>query len=399
MARSGVRGYRFRPGNIKSAIGGGPLSSAKLTDDQPTIDCSVRSLETLGGSARPPCCQACYAKLSSPRRGPRSRLTPSVSQSNPKVDVMAPVQGTPELARYLDLKLAALGQPTAHTGTDDPLLQTAGPLLRSYFQKDQLLGQYLCPADMRIQSFLDSYLREACPGGAPRLPANAFVLDREGLARVMSLPPGGNTFSSPYLKSYRIPQGVLHNPLNDRRTTQGVFHIAENGFPVPADKQAVPIQTFAALLAAAFQPPPNVLTLPFTAGQPDQARLFVLAVIAAPGLSGDRRRSGKDHGNSLLCAGEPGKQSRFRRSDLRQRRRSESSRKRRRAGRSALDRSYRLRDCRAAHCRSQESRPGTAATRPTPRTGRNATGCAGDHRMNSTTAGTPSRSAAAIIAE
>jgi hypothetical protein len=203
---------------------------------------------------------------------------------------MAPVQGTPELARYLDLKLAALGQPTAHTGTDDPLLQTAGPLLRSYFQKDQLLGQYLCPADMRIQSFLDSYLREACPGGAPRLPANAFVLDREGLARVMSLPPGGNTFSSPYLKSYRIPQGVLHNPLNDRRTTQGVFHIAENGFPVPADKQAVPIQTFAALLAAAFQPPPNVLTLPFTAGQPDQARLFcslLLRPLVCPATGAD----------------------------------------------------------------------------------------------------------------
>src|SRR5271165_2634757 len=158
-------------------------------------------------------------------------------------------QNTPELTRYLDLKLAALGQPTARTGNGNLLLETAGPLLRSYYQKDQLLGQYLCPADKRIQSFLDDYLREACPGGAPRLPANTLILDREGLARVMSLPPQGNTFSSPYLKSYRIPQGVLHNPLSDRRTTQGVFHIAENGFPVPADKLAVPIRTFAALLA------------------------------------------------------------------------------------------------------------------------------------------------------
>src|SRR6202012_4168987 len=111
--------------------------------------------------------------------------------------------------------------------------------------------------------------------GAPRLPASTFVLDRAGLARVMSLPPRGNTFSSPYLSSYRLPQGVLHNPLSDRRTTQGVFHIAENGFPVPADKYAVPIQAFAALLAAALHPPADVMPLPFTAGQPEQARLFV----------------------------------------------------------------------------------------------------------------------------
>jgi hypothetical protein len=188
---------------------------------------------------------------------------------------MLTAQDTPELSRYLDLKLAALGQPTARTGAGNPLLETAGPLLRSYFHKDQLLGQYLCPADMRIQSFLDSYLREVCPNGAPRLPANTFVLDRAGLARIMSLPPDASTFASPYLRSYRIPQGVLHNPLSDRRTTQGVFHIAENGFPVPADKYAVPIQAFAALLAAALQPPPDVMTLPFTAGQPEQARLFV----------------------------------------------------------------------------------------------------------------------------
>src|ERR1700689_1480161 len=93
-------------------------------------------------------------------------------------------QGTLELARYLDLKLAALGQPTARPGTRNLWLETAGPLLRSYYQKDQLLGQYLCPADTRIQSFLDAYLREACPSGAPRLPANRLVLDRPGLARV-----------------------------------------------------------------------------------------------------------------------------------------------------------------------------------------------------------------------
>jgi phosphoenolpyruvate carboxykinase (diphosphate) len=71
------------------------------------------------------------------------------------------------------------------------------------------------------------------------------VLDRPGLARVMSLPPGADEFASPYLHSYRVPQGVLHNPKSDRRTTQGIFHIVEGGLPIPADKLAVPKPAFA----------------------------------------------------------------------------------------------------------------------------------------------------------
>ncbi|MCU1338438.1 MAG: hypothetical protein JWO19_4019 [Bryobacterales bacterium] len=207
---------------------------------------------------------------------------------------MPTAHGATELARYLDLKLAALGQPTVRTAADSVWLETVGPLLRSHRQKDQLLGQYLCPADLRIQSFLDVYLRSLCPGGGPRLPADTFVLDRAGLARLMSLPPSGNTYCSPYVRSYRVVQGILHNPANDRRTTQGVFHIAEGGFPIPADKQAVPVQAFAALLAAALQPPPEVLTLPFTADQSEQARLFVsllLRPLVCPATGTDPERT------------------------------------------------------------------------------------------------------------
>jgi hypothetical protein len=207
---------------------------------------------------------------------------------------MATAQVTPELAQYLDLKLAALGQPTARAASDSVLLETVGPLLRSHHQKDLMLGQYLCPADLRIQSFLDAYLRSVCPGGAPRLPGNTFILDRPGLARLMSLPLGEDTFSSPYLRSYRIRQGVLHNPASDRRTTQGVFHIVEGGLGIPADKQAVPAQAFAALLAAALKPPAEVLALPFTAGQAEQARLFVsllLRPLVCPATGTDREKS------------------------------------------------------------------------------------------------------------
>lgn len=184
-----------------------------------------------------------------------------------------------ELIRYINLKLAALAQPTSRAAADPYFLDLAGPLLRNYHQKDRLLGDRHCPADARIQAFLDGYLKEVCPTGAPRLPVNTFVLDRPGLARVMSLPPIGDTFTSHYLNSYRTAQGVLHNPSSDRRTTQGIFHIVEGGLPVPADKFEVPTQVFATLLSQAFQPPDDLLTLPFTADQDDPARLFVTLLL------------------------------------------------------------------------------------------------------------------------
>jgi phosphoenolpyruvate carboxykinase (diphosphate) len=207
---------------------------------------------------------------------------------------MATPQAALELVQYLHLKLAALGQSSGKGLAGAPFLQIASPLLRSHYQKERLLGKYLCPADTRIQSFLDEYLRDCCPEGAPGLPASTFVLDRPGLARTLSLPPDAHSFSSPYLRSYRVPQGVLHNPANDRRTTRGVFHIAEGGFPIPADKQAVPKRTFAALLAAALRPPSDVLTLPFTAGQDEPARLFVsllLRPLVCPATGTDAAKS------------------------------------------------------------------------------------------------------------
>jgi hypothetical protein len=175
-----------------------------------------------------------------------------------------------ELIRYINLKLAALGQPVSEATVDPHFLEIAGPLLRNHYQKDRLLGGRMCPVDTRIQSFLDGYLGE----GAPRLPGHTLVLDRPGLARVTSLPAGEDRIGSPYLQSYRLRQGVLHNPRSDRRTTQGIFHVVEGGLPVPADKIGVPKATFSKLLAAAFQPPPEVMALPFTANQQQQVNVF-----------------------------------------------------------------------------------------------------------------------------
>jgi hypothetical protein len=199
-----------------------------------------------------------------------------------------------ELNRYINLKLAALGLPTSQ-GTADPyFLELAGPLLRNYHEKDRLLEGRLCPVDARVQAFLDAYLGEIYPCGAPRLPSNVLTLDRPGLARALSLPATSDTFISPYVSSYRVAQGVLHNPANDRRTTEGVFHIAEGGLPIPAGKRAVPVETFARLLEEALRPPEELLRLPFTADQAAQARTFVsllLRPLVSPATESDPEKT------------------------------------------------------------------------------------------------------------
>src|SRR5947209_6476270 len=136
----------------------------------------------------------------------------------------------------------------------------------------RLLANYLCPADRRIHNFLEDYLYETL---LPiKLPTRTFVLDSAGLARVLSLPPDRDEFVSDIMRSYRVRQGVLHNPANDRRTTLGVFHVAEGGLPIPDDKLAVPKIVFARLLELALQPPRELLRLPFTSTQTEQAECF-----------------------------------------------------------------------------------------------------------------------------
>ena len=121
------------------------------------------------------------------------------------------------------------------------------------------------------------------------LPTQTFVLDRHGVARELSLPMGEDEFHSDIVSSYRVAQGVLHNPASDRRTTKGSFHISEGGLPIPGDKKAVPKQTFARMLERALQPPQELLTIPFTAELPEPARMFVsllLRPIVCPEIPG-----------------------------------------------------------------------------------------------------------------
>ncbi len=64
-----------------------------------------------------------------------------------------PATETLELIRYINLKLAALGQPVSRGTTDGRFLELAGPLLRNYYQKELLLGGHLCPADAGSRRF------------------------------------------------------------------------------------------------------------------------------------------------------------------------------------------------------------------------------------------------------
>ena len=178
-----------------------------------------------------------------------------------------------KLIRYINLKLAALGLP-CFEGADTSDLEIAEDLIKNFKEKSRLLAEHHCPADKRIQDFLNSYLEDVIDK-VPLLPTNTFVLDRYGLARELSLAPDKDDFHTDIINSYRIKQGVLHNPKNDRRTTKGSFHIADGGLPVPLDKKEVPRKVFAKLLKEALNQPQELMKLPFTSSQETHAETFV----------------------------------------------------------------------------------------------------------------------------
>ncbi len=199
----------------------------------------------------------------------------------------------PKLVTYINLKLAALGCPTLDTADAAEFHDLTESLLARHRETERLLADYQAPADWRIQQFLDEYLHET---GIPvRLPHQTFVLDRHGVARALSLPPDRDEFVSDIVSSYRVRQGVLHNPAKDRRTTAGVFHIAEGGLSIPDDKKVVPLRTFARMLQFALQPPAALMRLPFTSSQPAPAECFVSLLLrplvcpAVPGFCAEKR--------------------------------------------------------------------------------------------------------------
>lgn len=195
----------------------------------------------------------------------------------------------------VNLRLALNGLPLP-TAARASYIDVVAPVLARQRELRRELPELLCPADRRIQAFIDRYLGEDS-SVHPRLPDTTLTLDEPGLARALSLPVDGDDFSSDLVSSYRVANGVLHNPRNDRRTTAGVFHVAEGGLAIPDDKKAVPIDVFARLLDLVFQAPPEHTLLPYTSTQPvdRQAHTWVslllrpLVVPEVPGFVSERR--------------------------------------------------------------------------------------------------------------
>jgi hypothetical protein len=202
-----------------------------------------------------------------------------------------------DMIQYINLQLATLGQPLFYDHNDAKtkysnakFLALTEDLIKSFREKTRLLSDHLPPADVRIQKFIDDYLKDIeFDSRLYRLPSTTFVLNQKGLARELSLPPNGNIFKSKQISSYRVKQGILNNPANDKRTTKGTFHIVRGGLPVPLDKKEVPKYTFAHLLSAALNPSEEMKVLPFTANQQEKAKVMaslLLRPVVSPEVKG-----------------------------------------------------------------------------------------------------------------
>ncbi len=180
------------------------------------------------------------------------------------------------LGELAEVKLASRGFATPERAEVSPLMALGRSLLANFEEKLRIFGEPLCPADQAIDDFLRRYLGEHLDGvfddGEPLVPASSLALERHGLARVLSVPADSDTLRSDILSSFRVHQGVCHNPAKDRRTTEGVFHVVEDGLPIPADKKGVPRAAFARLLKAALHPPQEYLRLPYTSTRPEDER-------------------------------------------------------------------------------------------------------------------------------
>ncbi|MFT3833287.1 MAG: hypothetical protein QM711_08195 [Micropruina sp.] len=195
-------------------------------------------------------------------------------------------------AAAVNLRLALIGVSVPLQAEEAGSAQLVAPILARQRELSRRLSDRLCAVDQRIQAFLDDYLADVRAAGddpGPHLPRRTLVLDEPGLARALSLPVNSDAFSSPLLSSYRLANGVLHNPANDRRTTAGVFHICQGGLPIPDDKIAVPKAVFGRLLTEAFNPPHSDLVLPYLSRTDHPAACFVsllLRPLVSPGVPG-----------------------------------------------------------------------------------------------------------------
>lgn len=200
-----------------------------------------------------------------------------------------PLTTKDERIKYINFKLASLGLPIYGASKDEEtnFIELFDDIIKDYQEKTRMVDRQEIGINKRIQTFFDRYFEAL--DERPIMIDNTFTLDHYGLARELSLPPDADEYKNEYLSSYRIKQGILNNPRNDRRTTEGSFHIVEGGLPIPFDKKAVPKETFVRLYQAALNPPDALMALPFTSNQENCAKTFVsltLKPIVSPKVPG-----------------------------------------------------------------------------------------------------------------
>jgi hypothetical protein len=239
------------------------------------------------------------------------------------------------LKRHANLLLASQGLPI---GTiDDPeaerLLEIASSLVDRTAAKSRLLGQYSCPIDQRIESFLKGYFADLAPTDQAWLPKLSLELDRHGVARVMSIPSRRfGTYESELLTSYRVRNGVLHNPAFGPPDDAGDLPcLRRTGCRCRATSCAVPRQDLSgpAHSGGRIRPESNRWRCRSRSRSGPEGResgattwvSLLLRPIVAPGVEG-YSPSAYD-GGPVLRSGQPGQQPGFRRVDLRERGRPE----------------------------------------------------------------------------
>src|SRR3954453_5397356 len=104
--------------------------------------------------------------------------------------------------RSIRLKLAALGVPVPVGTGDQGLLVLAGALFARYREQSRLLSEHLCPADRRIQDYIDGLLQTDGFPDPVRLPGETLILDHYGLSRELSLPIDGEAWHNELVSSY-----------------------------------------------------------------------------------------------------------------------------------------------------------------------------------------------------
>ncbi len=212
--------------------------------------------------------------LGAPLASPSHSGTPCRADLNRALGLSADPDAAKEqesLLRHLKIQLLANGHAVPLSPADEPYAEVVRTLVADFRNRGRLLQGHRSPADARIEAFLNDHLADVLSGTSLRLPERTLVLDRHGMARALSLPCDADEYSSEYVRSYRVRNGVLHNPKTDRRTTQGTFHVVAGGLPVPGDKCLVPRVTFVELFRRAMNPPEELLRFPFTANQPQPA--------------------------------------------------------------------------------------------------------------------------------